>query len=298
MLFFCCCFLFSQSNKKEIDYIRNYYQFVYEANYNFKIGNDSLAYKLLKNAEKNCPLLNQTGIYEIKILAILSMKFKKHNEALDYIELMMKKFGYKINEFERDSIFNPLKESKKWKKLKKKSNSFYENYLKTLNFELRKEIKDIILKDQEVRSRGNIDWKEVDSIDQIHEGRLKEIVFKYGYPDEKIIGKNYLLMNDEMESDISVLIMHLKDVEYWKPIFLDLIRKGKAPTDIYGCLIDSNLRNKSHFIYGIYVDAKPDKIIDFDNINKRRIEVGLSTWELQQKNYELMKKESELYNAN
>ena len=49
-------------------------------------------------------------------------------------------------------------------------------------------------------------------------------------------------------------------------------------------------RSKSHFIYGIYYDTKPERILDFDKINERRIAVGLSTWELQQKMYEIMKK--------
>lgn len=292
-LFFMLLFssiLFSQKNKKEYDYIKYYYQLVYEAQYNYEIGNDTLAYSLLKKAESNCPLLNQYGIYEVDILAKLSAKFNKPNEALDYIEVLLKKFGYKFSQFENDSVFVSLKRISKWKKLKKNADKIHQEYLKTVNFPLRNEIKLITEKDQEVRLRGIIDWKEVDSVDKIHEDRLKVIIQEFGYPDENIIGNQNLAMDNEFPPDISALIMHIRDIEYWKPVFLDLIRKGKAPANVYGNLVDSLQRGKSHFIYGIYVDTKPEKIMDFDKIDERRIAVGLSTWDLQQKMYELMKK--------
>jgi hypothetical protein len=288
-------FLFSQKNKKEYDYIKNYYQYVYEANYNYEIGKDTLAYNLLKKAESNCPLLNQYGICEIVTLAKLSVKFNKHNEALNYIELLLKKFGYKFSYFEHQSVFNPLSKKSKWKKLKKNADKIHQEYLKTVNFSLRKELKGIMAKDQEVRLRGIIDWKEVDSIDRIHEDRLKVILKEFGYPDDNLIG-NPNFVEDESPLYIGTLIMHIRDVEYWKPIFLDLIRRGKAPANIYGNLVDSLQRGKSHFIYGIYVDTKPEKIIDFDKIDERRIAVGLSTWDLQKKMYDILMKEWE--NAN
>lgn len=299
ILFFIVFFiniLFSQENQKEYDYIKNYYQLVYEAQYNFEIGKDTVAYNLLKKAESNCPLLNQSGIYEIDILARLSTTFGKHNESLDYVEVLLKKFGYKFSHFENDSVFNLLKRKSKWKKLKKNSDKIHQEYLKTVNFSLRNEIKLITTKDQEVRLRGIIDWKEVDSIDRIHEDRLKVILKEFGYPDENIIGNQNLAVGDEFPPDIDALIMHIEDIEYWKPIFLDLIKRGKAPANIYGNLVDSLQRDKSHFIYGIYQNITPDRIIDFDKIDERRIAVGLSTWDLQKKMYDLLKKEWE--NAN
>jgi hypothetical protein len=297
-LFFMVLFssiLFSQKNKKEYDYIKDYYQFVYEANYNYEIGKDTLAYSLLKKAESNCPLLNQFGICEVATLAELSVKFNKHNEALNYIELLLKKFGYKFSYFEQRSVFNPLYEKYKWKKLKKNSDKIHQEYLKTINFSLRNELKEIMAKDQEIRLRGIIDNKELDSIDSIHEERLKVIIKEFGYPDEDVIG-NPNFVEDESPLYIGTLIMHIRDIEYWKPIFLDLIRRGKAPANIYGNLVDSLQRQTGMFHYGIYQNITPDRIIDFDKIDERRIAVGLSTWDLQKKMYDLLMKEWE--NAN
>lgn len=282
-----CNFLFSQGNKKEYDYIKDYYQFVYEGQYNYEIGNDTLAYNLLKKAESNCPLLNQSGIYEIDILARLSAIFGKSNESLDYIEILMKKFGYKFSQFENESVFESLKSKSKWGKLKKNSDKIYKEYLKTVNFSLRNEIKSIVAKDQEIRVREVIDNKELDSIDKIHEERLKVIIKDFGYPYENLLG-NETLLADEFTPDINVLITHFKDVEYWKPLFLDLIRKGKAPAYIYGNLVDSTERQGSYFIYAVNSNVLPNEIVDFDKIDERRIAVGLSTWDLQQKMYEII----------
>ncbi|SEP55004.1 hypothetical protein SAMN05444005_101111 [Flavobacterium urocaniciphilum] len=282
--------MFSQENKKEYDYIKNYYQFVYEANYNYEIGNDTLAYNLLKKAESNCPLLNQENIYEVNILARLSMKLNKEKETFNYIELLLKKFGYSFFYFDNDSIYNGLKNKSRWKKLKRNSKKIFEKYKSTVNVELRNEIKLIVAKDQEIRHRENINWEEVDSIDRIHEERIKVIIKEFGYPDDDLIGSYTIGATNELNPNIGTLIMHFKDVNYWKPIFLDLIRKGKALANIYGNLVDSIQRNGSYFIYGIYNNVQPNKIMDFDRIDERRIAVGLSTWDLQQKMYEIVKK--------
>ena len=48
---------FSQKKKinEEYDYINNYYQFVYQAQYEYLKEDYQKAYDLLKTAEKNCP---------------------------------------------------------------------------------------------------------------------------------------------------------------------------------------------------------------------------------------------------
>ena len=173
--------------------------------------------------------------------------------------------------------------------LNSNADKIHQEYLKTVNFPLRNEIKSIMAKDQEVRLRGIIDWKEVDSIDRIHEDRLKVIIKEFGYPDENIIG-NPNFVEDDNPLGISALIMHIKDIDYWKPIFLDLIRRGKAPADIYGNLVDSLQRQTGMYYYGIYQNITSDRIIDFDKIDERRIAVGLSTWDLREKMNEIMKK--------
>ena len=117
---------FSQKKKinEKYDYINNYYQFVYQANFEYLSGNYQKAYDLLKTAEKNCPLLNQTGIYEPKILAECAARLNKPDEAVRYIEILVRDFGYKMESFKVDSLYASLQNTRKWKKLEKKSDAY------------------------------------------------------------------------------------------------------------------------------------------------------------------------------
>jgi hypothetical protein len=86
--------------------------------------------------------------------------------------------------------------------------------------------------------------------------------------------------------------MHInrKRAEYWKPVFLDLIRRGRAPANIYGSIVDSNLRSNGVYLYGIYSGIGSDLIEDFENLDKRRVAVGLAPWQLDKDIYELIRK--------
>ena len=284
---------FSQKKKinEEYDYINNYYQFVYQAHYEYLKENYQKAYDLLKTAEKNCPLLNQTGIYEPRILAEYAVRLGKNNEALDYIELTLKEFGTKFSSIENDSVFNELKSSKRWKKIKNSAEKYFDDYSKRVDFDLRKELNFMKKEDQRVRTNG-FDAEGAKIVDSINNEKLKEIVADCDcYPNYSVnlVGS---YDTDEFDPEISVLVMHVNadDSEYWKPIFLDLIRRGRAPADIYGRLIDSNLRSNGIFQYGIYNNVKKDRIEDFENLDKRRVAVGLAPWQLDKDIYELIRK--------
>lgn len=54
---------------------------------------------ILKQAEKNCPLLNNPQTDEIGILSEVAVRKKLYDEAKKYVELKLKN-GYKIEDFE------------------------------------------------------------------------------------------------------------------------------------------------------------------------------------------------------
>lgn len=270
---------------QECNYIDNYYPLIFKAQIFYLEGKNELAYTSIKEAEKFCPLLNQSSIYEIDILAQVAMALDKKEEALSCIELLVKNYGYKFSYFEEDPIYTTLKENVKWNFLKANSDSMYQDYLKTLNFELKNELSIMTSEDQRVRQQP-INFDEMLKVDTKNENRLKEIIAKYGYPNEKLIGAFNFEIN---KADISTMVFHLKDVQYWKPIFLRLIQKGEAPFATYANLVDSNQRTIGVFIYKIYDNIASDKIIDIDNLDNRRVSVGLRTVEMQHRMMELKK---------
>lgn len=295
-LFFMVLFssiLFSQKNKKEYDYIKDYYQLVYEAQYNYEIGNDTLAYSLLKKAESNCPMLDQKGIYEKYKYLILSVKYKKTDKIYKLMSELIEYEGYKFETFENDSLFDYLKSSKKWRKFKKKSVVLMSKFDAGINYQLRAEL--IKMRNLDQASRGNGYTDDTKKADSINELKMKAIIKACDcFPVQpKLIGTYKIT---EENPDFSVFVFHIQDVKYWQPVFYDLVKRGKAPADIVGNLIDSNQRMSGMFYYGVYQNITPDRIIDFDKIDERRIAVGLSTWDLQKKMYDILMKEWE--NAN
>ena len=190
-----------------------------------------------------------------------------------------------------NSDFEELKSCKRWKKIKDKAEKYYNDYIQKVDFSLRKELNLMKKEDQRVRTNG-FDVEGAKIVDSVNNEKLKRIVADCDcYPNYSLnLVGNYDV--DEFDPDISVLIMHIssEDSEYWQPIFLDLIRRGRAPADIYGSLIDSNLRSVGIYQYGIYNNIKKDKIGDFENLDNRRITVGLPPWQLQKDIFELIRK--------
>ncbi len=289
---------FSQKKKinKEYDYINNYYQFVYQAHNEYLNGNYQKAYDLLKTAEKNCPLLNQTGINEPKILAECAFRLGNKKEALKYATILVKDYGFTLNLFENDTIHNQIKKVKGWGKLEKKEPKYRNEYLSKVDFNLRKELYFMSKEDQRVRTNG-FDAEGARIVDSINNEKLKKIVNDCDcYPNYSLnLVGNYDV--DEYNPDISFLVMHInaEDAEYWKPILLDLIRRGRSPAGLYGYLSDSILRSNGVFDYGIYQNIGKEKINDYENLDKRRIAVGLPTLAYQNFVYEYWQKEFEKY---
>lgn len=271
---------FSQTKKanEQYDYINNYYQYVYQANYEFLNNNYQKTYDLLKTAESNCPLLCQTGINEPKLLAASAYAIGKKKEALKYAEILMKDFGFTISFFESDSILEQFKSIRGWKKIEKKASKYRKDYLAKIDFDLRKELHQMKVDDQSVRTNG-YDHDKAKVVDSINQEKLIKIIKDYDfYPSYGIneVG-NYNV--DEYDPDVSILVMHIRwdKADFWKPILLDLVRRGKAPADLYGRLSDSVLRINGMFDYGIYQNVGPELINDYENLDKRRIAVGMST---------------------
>ena len=283
---------FSQKKKinEEYDYINNYYQFVYQAYYEYLKEDYQKAYDLLKTAEKNCPLLKQMEINEPAILAQCAMHLNKPKEVVHYLEISVRDYGVNFDSIKKGTFYKDIQNTRYWRKLERKSKKYHEAYLKQVNLDLRNEILKMMKEDQSVRiNRDREGMKRVDSINDL---KFRKIVADCDcFPDEMFpqFG-NYTIDDEFFHATTFVFHINREDAEYWKPIFLDLIRRGRAPADIYGDLIDSNLRSNGVYLYGIYRGIEKDLIEDFENLDKRRIAVGLPPWQLRKDILELITK--------
>jgi len=283
---------FSQKKKinEEYDYINNYYQFVYQAYYEYLKEDYQKAYDLLKTAEKNCPLLKQMEINEPAILAQCAMHLNKPKEVVHYLEISVRDYGVNFDSIKKGTFYKDIQNTRYWRKLERKSKKYHEAYLKQVNLDLRNYIFKMQDEDQSVRINRNREGiKRVDSINDL---KLKKIIADCDcFPDEMFPQFGNQMIDDKF-FNVTFFALHINRVraEYWKPIFLDLIRRGRAPANIYGDLIDSNLRSNGVYLYGIYNNIGPDKIEDFENLDKRRIAVGLPPWQLRKDILELIKK--------
>ena len=285
---------FSQKKKinEEYDYINNYYQFVYQAYYEYLKEDYQKAYDLLKTAEKNCPLLKQMEINEPAILAQCAMHLNKPKEVVHYLEISVRDYGVNFDSIKKVAFYKKIQNTKYWRKLERKAKKYHEAYLKQVDLDLRNEIFKMKEEDQRVRTTKNPDNKTMQLVDSINNQKLKKIVADCDcFPDEMFpqFG-NYTIDDKFFHPTTFVFHISRERAEYWKPIFLDLIKRGRAPAGIYGKLIDSNLRSNGVYQYGIYNNIGKDLIEDFENLDKRRIAVGLPPWQLKKDILELIKK--------
>ena len=159
-----------------------------------------------------------------------------------------------------------------------------------LDLDLRNEIFKMREEDQEPRI--NRDSERVKIVDSINDLKLRKIVSDCDcFPDEMFSQFGNSTIDDQF-LNFTFFAFHINRdrSQYWKPIFLDLIRRGRAPAEIYGSLVDSNLRINGVYDYAIYNNIGPEQINDFENLDKRRIAVGLPPLQLKKDVQELIKK--------
>ncbi|MGB1041513.1 MAG: hypothetical protein ACPGVD_11610, partial [Flavobacteriales bacterium] len=86
--------------------------------------------------------------------------------------------------------------------------------------------------------------------------------------------------------DPGIILFHVDDYEYYTKTLLKLIDKGQAPPSCLADFVDSyqrRVKEKQKWIYGIYEGEFPEYYIDYENLDKRRVSIGLPTMEMQQK---------------
>jgi hypothetical protein len=274
----CLFFCVGCQEKEPCDYIEDYYQDVYEAELADWQKDYQKAYDILKQVKSRCGLLNQSLIREPEMMAKLCIKVGKPQAAFPYIERMLKE-GMSFDSFVNNDTYTILHEYEEWRYLERNAARLAAESEEGINKELREEIIAMNDLDQAVRIQESRK-KDMKTIDSIHKKRIKEIFKEYGYPHDGLVGKSSM----GERTDIKVLLMHFLEPDYFSPLLIESTRKGIAPPGYVGFIVDrKDLAEKDSFTYGIYDNADASRIKDFENLDKRRISVGLPPWKLKKK---------------
>lgn len=229
----------------------------------------------MSEAEKSCEVLNQRGIYEMLKYAESSARIGKKDKAFQLIRQLLLN-GYEIDQLANNEAFQNLVSLKEWSQLEKDYQNLHNEYLNSIDLELREKIAEMKRIDQMFRQRGEYDQQKSDSIDAINEPELKRIIEKYGYPDERIIGGFKI---DNQPVDPGILLFHFDDYDYWTTKLKELIEKGQAPPQSLGNFVDSYQRRvpeQKKYIYGIYDNVGEESIKEYEKLDERRVSIGLA----------------------
>lgn len=266
--------IFSQNTK--CNYIEDYYPTIYKAQIQYLQKKYDSAYFHLKKAENKCGLRYDGTTNEIEILAELEYRKKNYKKSAHYLKKLVEN-GYPFKYIEEDSLYTGFRNKKEWISLKIQSDKIYEKWKSNINWDLRDELIKINEEDQRIRI-NKVSKEEFERVDSLHENRLKEILTQYGYPTNNLVGNWYI---DKKMASIGTLIMHLKDLEYFKPKFYEYVKSGISEASLYASIVDSRDRMRGIFTYRIYSNLKDDQIEDLPNLDKRRISVGLRPWKME-----------------
>lgn len=113
-------------------------------------------------------------------------------------------------------------------------------------------------------------------IDQLHNLKIKEIITKYGYPTQKILGRkgmyNFWLLVQHQDQDIDLQKVCLEKCDFKnkeKAYLVDRIMTKEEGKQLYGTQFMVNKKSGK---------SRPFPIKDRKNLEKRRKEMGLETF--------------------
>ena len=123
-------------------------------------------------------------------------------------------------------------------------------------------------------------------MDSINRVKFLEIVEKQGFPNERMFGSRDLTLY----GGVHVMIAHFSDDLEIQEMIGHFVRMGKASPRLYGFFVDRRmLSQRTPFVFWIYSNATDfGEIYDIENVDKRRLAIGMPTREQENRRSELM----------
>lgn len=280
--------------EKETNYIP-YFLKVYEADSLYLVKDYQKSYVILESLFKKFKPLNTEQYKEYETYVACAYAINAKLKFKDTILKSIENYGSNSRYFKYDSVMN----------LAFKNSGITDGeilnatqtYRKKLNFTLRDSIQKMVEMDQVVR-KDVIDFDKMRVVDSINQIKLENILNKYGFPHEKLIGEFYL---DSVFTDLGTIFLHTnKDFRsnILLPKILNAVKNGFTYPENYSQSYDRMLENTQGIqLYGSYTLTKNLKdivLIDALKIDSIRSSIGLPSrtykrWRFKIK-YELLQK--------
>jgi len=272
-LLFLLAFLFSSDTYSQ-EY-RNFYDKRNSADYEYRYN---------KNPERAIVLLEEAGSIwklrsgELEMMAHCLLATGDTIEAIKYIKQTILEYNTPIRRIR--NVYGRLSNSAYFKEIESSYDDLREQYYCFQNVELMIEIQEMLARDQFVRThessfKSEEEWyKLYREVDSLNIYRLREIHQEYGFLP--YYGCFVLLMHG---------VMDFQEVwEYFEPELRKGIREGTYFPDSYAFIFDRRrvwVEGKNSW-YGEWSEGGPfsdaiGKIDDIENVDKRRLGIGLCT---------------------
>ena len=299
------CNVFAQ--KRANNYITGqYYHKIAQAQLHLLEGNEKECYEILHNVSKQHRLLNVPTRNELYQYLRLSLKYKEYTHVYDCMYELITVYGYKLDDFEYLMNFQKMKRKTNWKELKGKllaaESSFVSDTALVQEFQQmleddqyyrgtnRTKIKELMKHDSTETLHYNLDSLHtviIDSIDNINYNKLLHIIETKDFP----LSRSVKLTHTERERiyvTLMVLFVHFTDssqVNYLKPILLKYIEQGDCPPEMIAFLFDNWQNVNGYPPYRMFTNVipLPEEIPDYKELEERRREIGLPSYEISRK---------------
>jgi hypothetical protein len=276
----------AKENKTNCNYIKDYYQTIYLADYEFETEHYEKAFELYQDAFNSCEAKNTPTYNEIDKFTESAAILKKFDIAYEYAKKQVLK-GVELTNFQNNASLDEFMTSKYGEKLVDEYEGLRKEFMKNAHLKLRDELIAMRTADQMHRGGyGKPDWPKQDSIDKLHEKRLIEIFESVGYPTDELVGPRTM----ENQVDVQLLLLHTKDsirMNYFVPKVKEFVKNGKASPRTLGTMIDQYyLYNGEPQIYGTYNaqgGGYATIIDDLKKVDSNRISIGLPPLKLKEK---------------
>ncbi|MFC0345088.1 DUF6624 domain-containing protein [Epilithonimonas hispanica] len=288
-------FLFTGVNAQE------YSKLISEANKLYETKDYKMSTDLYDRAFK-IESKNPSHLYNGACVSSLAGNTKK---AFKWLNLSIENGWTNLKHLNSDTDLENLHSKKEWgktiEKLEKKLDLIEANYDKPLQAELltiydedqkyRKQIHETLKKFNDDSKEMQDLWKITLQNDSINLLKVKKILDERGWVGKDKVGA-------QANSTLFLVIQHsdLETQKKYLPMMKEAVKNGNADSGSLALLIDRiEIREGRKQIYGSQIGINPNTkteyvlpVIDPDNVDKRRIEVGLGSMSDYVKNWNLI----------